>query len=220
MARAAELAGAIKVLHHRLGVAIEMGQDLLVRNLAVDGLVLGVHQHRGLGEDITAGAARIHFLDGVAHRAGDAVGIEAAIDRRTRGQRAGSERDGIVATLAMTRVFDAARADQKIDVLHVPGIAEGIGVHGLPPLRIGLLMAVSAIVGREEVFRVNKLAGIGGGIRRQKRLIGGEGKPIVFGHALGVDSPGRGGIFLRVGRAQSPRHECTGARQGKQQTAG
>ena len=34
MAGAAELAGPVEILHHRLGVTIKMREDLLIRNFA------------------------------------------------------------------------------------------------------------------------------------------------------------------------------------------
>ena len=64
-----------------------MRKNLPVGDFTVDGLVIRVHQHRGLGHHIAAGSARIHFLDGVAGRAGDSVRVKVAIDGRTLRQR-------------------------------------------------------------------------------------------------------------------------------------
>ncbi len=100
MAAGAEFAAAIEVLHDRLGVAIEVCEDLLIGDLAVDGLVIFIDQHSWLSENIASGATGIDFLNGVADRTGDAVLIELAIDGRALGERPGGERGGVMAALA------------------------------------------------------------------------------------------------------------------------
>ena len=59
MAGGTEFAGAVKILHHGLGVAIEMSQYLLVGNLAVNRISVCIHHDCRLAEHITSRAARI-----------------------------------------------------------------------------------------------------------------------------------------------------------------
>ncbi len=62
------------------------------------------------------------------------------------------QRDGVVAALAVARVLHALLIDEHVDVLQIPGRAEAVGVNGLAPLVIGLLVAVAAVLGRVEAL--------------------------------------------------------------------
>jgi len=57
-----------------------MGEDLLVGDIVVDGLVFLIYEDRWLCHDIAARAAGVYLLDGVADRAGHTIFIELAID--------------------------------------------------------------------------------------------------------------------------------------------
>ena len=82
MARGAEVAGAVEVFHHGFGMPVEVGENLLVRDVAVDGLIVLVEENGWLCDHVAASAAGIDFLDRVADGAGDAVFVELAIDGR------------------------------------------------------------------------------------------------------------------------------------------
>src|SRR5256885_295987 len=126
-------------------MAIQMREDLLIRDLSVDGLIVGIHQNRRLSKHVAAGSARIHLLDGVTDRAGHAIVIEVAVDPRSLVQRSRNQRNWVVASFAMPRVLDALGIPQHVYVLHVPGSPEGIGVCALPPLIRSALMAAGAV---------------------------------------------------------------------------
>ena len=59
---------------------------------------------------------------------------------------------------AMARVLDALFSDEHVDVLQVPGLAKAVGVNGLAPLVVGLLVAVTAVFGGEDIARIDELA--------------------------------------------------------------
>ena len=81
--------------------------------------------------------------------AGEAIGIETrAVYLGVGSQRAGKHADGIVTTVAVAGEGDAAFlvADEDVDAGAVERRAEGIGVQGLPPLMVGLLVTDAAIL--------------------------------------------------------------------------
>jgi hypothetical protein len=84
-----------------------------------------------------------------------------------------------VAALAVAGVLDAFFIDEGVDVLEVPRGAEAVGVDGLAPLVIGLLMAVAAILGCVKAFGADKLAGGGGGVGGQEWSLFAEGVVVV-----------------------------------------
>src|SRR6185312_15236796 len=90
--------------------------------------------------------------------------------------------------------FDAALSCEQIDVLGVPGIAEGVGMDGLVPLREGLLMAVAAVLCTRKTLRVNEQSGVGCGIGGEKRTARAKWEGVMLGHVLGVDRPLRCGF--------------------------
>ncbi len=136
------------VAHHGLGVPVRMREDLLERNFAGDALALRVRHDGGNAEDEAAVAVGgLDAADGVAEHAGQAVLVHLAINMRILGEAAGEDGDGIVAAVAVARELDALGVDQNVDALAIERRAEGVGVQGLPPLVICLLMAVSAIRG-------------------------------------------------------------------------
>ena len=93
----------------------------------------------------------------VADGAGDAFILEGALFGHALGEVAGEERDGIVAAFAVARELHALLGDEHVDVLQVPGLAKAVGVHGLAPLVVGLLVAVAAVFGGENAARIDEL---------------------------------------------------------------
>ncbi len=86
MAGCTEVAGAVEVLHDCFGMPVEVSEDLLVRDVAVNGLIVLIEENGRLCQHVTAGAAGIDLLDGVADGAGDAIFVELTIDRGTLGK--------------------------------------------------------------------------------------------------------------------------------------
>jgi hypothetical protein len=58
----------------------------------------------------------------------------------------------------------------------------------LPPLCIGFLVAATAVFRGEKAFRIDELAGIGGGVRGQKRMIVTEAEVVMLGNLLCIGS--------------------------------
>ncbi len=81
VAGGAELGGLVERPHHRLGMAIEMGQDLRVGDGPGDGRALFIDQHGRDSHDIAAGSDGVGGLDGVAGRAGDALVLKGPLLR-------------------------------------------------------------------------------------------------------------------------------------------
>ena len=114
--------------------------------------------------DIAAGAGGVGGLDGVAGGAGDALVLKGAFFRHALRQVAGEQGDGVVAALAMAGELHAFLVDEGVDVLQIPGRAEAVGMRGLAPLAVGLLVAMAAVLGGVEAARIKELAVGGGGI--------------------------------------------------------
>ena len=171
MAGAAEVGGAVERLHDGGAVPVEVGEDFGVGNLTVNGLACFVDERSGGCQDIAAGAAAVDRLDGMADGAGDAVVVGGTLLRGTLGEGSGEHGERIVAALAVAGVFVALLRHQEVDVLLVPGGAEGVGVGGLTPLLVGFLVAVATVVGVGKGFGVEELARVGGGVRGQEGMI-------------------------------------------------
>ena len=108
----AEFRRVVEVLHHRLGVPVEMRDDLRVRHHAGNAVALLIDHHRRHAHHKTAIAKfGCNALDGVAGRAGQAIFIELAVHLvEFWVERAGQNADRIVAAIAMPREFDALGA--------------------------------------------------------------------------------------------------------------
>ena len=59
-----------------------------------------------------------------------------------------------MASLAMAGELHALFVDEHVDVLQVPRLAKCVGMDGLPPLVVGLLVAMSAVLGGGEALGV------------------------------------------------------------------
>lgn len=124
MTNAAELAGSIKIFHHRLRVPIKVRQDFLVGNFSVDRLAVRIDQNGWNADHVTARTPRIDLLDRMADGTGDPVLVEMAVNGRALGQRAGNQGDRVMATLAMAREFNPSLVPEQVCVLDVPGCTE------------------------------------------------------------------------------------------------
>src|SRR6516164_11486082 len=67
--------------------------------------------------------------------------------------------------------LDALRADQNVDAGAVERRAEGIRVQRLPPLLVGLFVAVPAIFRGRERPGLNELVVFGGSVSRKREII-------------------------------------------------
>jgi hypothetical protein len=170
--------------HDGLGMAVEVGEDFGVGDGAGDGRAGFIDQNGGDAHDVAAGAGWVGGDDGVAGGAGDAFLLKGALFGHALGEVAGEQGDGIVAALAVAGELDALFVDEGVDVFEVPGGAEAVGVDGLAPLVVGLLMAVAAVLGCVEAFGADELAGGGGGVGGQERGVFAEGVVVVGGDGI------------------------------------
>ena len=102
-----------------------------------------------------------------------------------------------MAAFAMARVLDALFSDEHVDVLQVPGLAKAVGVNGLAPLVVGLLVAVAAVFGGENAARIDELAVDGHRIRGKEGRFLAEGVVVAGGD--GVVELGGGAGDMNVG---------------------
>jgi hypothetical protein len=86
-----------------------------------------------------------------------------------------------MAAFAMAGVLHSLFVNEMVDVLEVPGGTEAVGMDGLAPLVIGLLVAVAAVFGGVEALGAYELAGGTGGVGGQKRGLFAEGVVVVGG---------------------------------------
>ena len=150
-------------------------------------LPCGVDHDGGDGEDIAAVAgAVVDALDGVADHAGDAVAIEAAIAGSVGVERAREHGDGIVAAIAVAGEGDAFFAQEEVDAGAVEGRAKGVGVEGLTPLVVGLLVAVAAVLGGGKGGGRNEVVALDGGVAGEGDVVGSEGELVGLADVVGV----------------------------------
>jgi hypothetical protein len=139
---------------------IEVGKDLPIGDFASDRLAVFIDQYGGNTHDVAAGAARVDLLDGVADGAGDAILVIGALLRRPLRQRSGNDRDRVVTTLAVAGEFNSFGVVQQGDIFEVIRYAIGVGVSGLAPLLVTLLMTMTAVLCRRKSLGVDKFAGV------------------------------------------------------------
>src|ERR1700730_7401885 len=101
----------------------------------------------------------------MARRASDPFFLEWAFFGHSLGEIAGKQGNGVVAALAMAGELHAFHVDEQVDVLEVPWGAKAIGMNGLAPLVIGLLVAMAAVLGRVKALGAEELAVGGRGVR-------------------------------------------------------
>ena len=197
VAGGAEFGGLEERAHHSLFVAIEVRENFGIRDGTRYRLTLFVDEDCGHSHDVAAGAGGVRRLDGVADGAGDAFLLEGTLFGHALGEIAGEEGDGVVATLAVARELDPLLIDEHVDVLQVPGLPEAVGVNGLAPLVIGLLVAAAAVFGREDAAGIDELTVGGHGVRREEWGFLAEG--VVVADGDGVVELGGGAGDVDVG---------------------
>ena len=97
-----------------------------------------------------------------------------------------------MAAFTVASVFNAFFRGEEAGIFYVPGGAKGVGVSGLTPLFVRLLMAVAAVLCSGEGFGIDELAGVGGCVRREEGLIGAESKVVMLSDCFGVSFALRG----------------------------
>ena len=152
-------------------MAVEMSQYLAVGDRPGDGSAVFVHEDGGNAHDIAARARGVSGLDGVANRAGDSLVFKGPLLGHALRQVAAEQRDRVVAALAVAGVLHTLLIDEQVYVLEIPGSTETIGVNGLAPLAVRLLMAVTAILGSGEALGARELPSTCCGIRGKKRRV-------------------------------------------------
>ena len=123
-----------------------MGEDLSIGDRAGDALAVFVDQDGGHGDDIGSGAAGVDLLNGVADGAGNAVGVKGPPLRGALGEVACNHGNGVVAAFAMSGELDSLTVVEQVDVAQIPGSTIGVGMRGLPPLVLGFLMTMAAVL--------------------------------------------------------------------------
>ncbi len=76
----------------------------------------------------------------------------------------------------MAGELDAFFVEEEVDAGAVEGGAEGVGVEGLAPLAVGLLVAVAAVVGGGEGGGLDEVVGLDGGVAGEGDALGAKGK--------------------------------------------
>ncbi len=129
MADCTKLGSAVKIAHHGSLVQLGMEKNVVVAHRRGHWRAIRFDHHGGNSHDVAACPAGVlNLLDGMANHASHAIFIERAVYRRSFGERTGKERDGVVATLAVARIFDSLSINQQVHVLYIERCTEGIGV--------------------------------------------------------------------------------------------
>src|SRR3569833_2469587 len=152
-----------------------MAENLRVRNRAGHRGALIVDKYGRRRHHVAAGAGGVSGLDRVAGSTGDAFVFERTCLRHALGEVSGEESDRVVAALAVARELDSLFADEQVHVLQIPGLTEAVRVNRLPPLVVGLLMAVAAVLGRGNAARVDELTVGRHRVRGQEGMLFPEG---------------------------------------------
>ncbi len=95
-----------------------------------------------------------------------------------------------MAAFAVARELDALLSDEHVDVLQIPGLAKAVGVNGLAPLVVGLLMAMAAVFSGENAARIDELAIDGHRVRGKEWRFLAEGVVVAEGYGV-VELGGR-----------------------------
>jgi len=84
--------------------------------------------------------------------------------------------------------LDAFALVEEADVAQVPLRAVVVGVRGLTPLMLGLLMTAAAVLGGRKVFGVDEFTGVGGHERGQEVRLFAEMVVVLFRYLHAVVS--------------------------------
>ena len=171
-----------------------MSEDFGVGDGAGDGRAVFVDQDGGRAHDVAAGSGGVSGNDGMAGGAGESFVLEGALDRHALREIAGEQGNRIVAALAMAGELDALLVDERVDVLEIPGRAEAVGVNRFPPLGVGGLVAVAAVLGGGEAGGREELAVVRHGIRRQEGRVFAEGVVVAVGDVVVERGEGAGDL--------------------------
>ena len=165
-------------------MAIEVGQDFSVGDRAGDGSAVFIDHDGRNAHHVAAGAGGVGGLDGVTGGAGDALVLEGALLGHALGQVAGEQGHGIVAAFAVARELHPFLVDEHVDVFQIPGGTEAVGVRGLAPLVVGLLVAVAAVLRRVKALGAEELAVDRHGVGGQERRVLAEGVVVAGGDGV------------------------------------
>ena len=92
-------------------------------------------------------------------------------------------------------------------------------MRGLAPLRIGLLVAMSAVFRCQKSLGIDELAGIGGRIRRQEWPVSAEAGVVVLGDIVRVNRAVGCRIICRLSWMRPQSRETASNPTGKQEAA-
>jgi hypothetical protein len=90
-------------------------------------------------------------------------------------------------------------------------------MHRLPPLRVGLLVTVPAVLRGQKAAGIDELSRVRRGIRREKWMPRTKRRSVVLGHMLGVGFSLRRCIVSRKCRPSPQRNQSAGNSGCKQQ---
>ena len=116
-------------------------------------------------------------------------------------QRAADYADGIVAAIAVAGKGDSAGlvADEDVDTGAIEGRSESVGVQGLTPLTISLLMTRSAVLGSGERARLNEAITLNLDVSGHEGIRFAVTEVIGWSHDGVMLLAGRSGILLGFG---------------------
>ena len=172
MARRAKLRRLVDVLHHGLGVPVQIRHYLGVGHDARDAVALFIHHHRWYSHhEAPITELGLHALNGMAGRAGQTVAIERPVNRSVRIQSSCQNGDWVMAAVAMPRELDPLRPHNDVHAGAIERRPEGIGMQRLAPLVVRLLMAVAAVSRIGKGAGLEKVATNGRGIARHRKLV-------------------------------------------------
>jgi hypothetical protein len=126
-----------------------------------------------------------------------------------------------MAALAVAGEVDALLGVQQVHVAQIVGHAVGVGVGGLAPFGVRLLVAVTAVLRGGKELRIDELTGRGLHVRRQEELVRPEPVGVSLGGLGVVRGAGFGvGVRLLAGVDRERHGERGGSEQRQQERSG
>src|SRR5271170_7524928 len=123
-----------------------MRQNHGVRDHTGDALALLVDHHcRHTHHETSISELRVHTLNRMARHTRQPISVERAVALSVRVKCAREYADGVVAAIAMPRELNAPGLDQNVDAGAIERRSKRIGVQGLTPLVVRLLMAMPTV---------------------------------------------------------------------------
>src|SRR5574341_459322 len=171
--------------HHRAFVGGNVGQNLLVGEVAVNRRPVFAGEQRGAADSEASCAINRGLGNRMADRTGHALVVERSerslLTRAFLAERARKERDRRVAGFAVASEFYTARAEQDVRAFAVERLARRVAVQRFGPGGVRVLVAGKTARGGEEMFgpyqlaifraRIRRTEGIGGRRRRRPSSI-------------------------------------------------